>query len=420
MTKCLLRFISFFFLILFANPLYSQLYKVSAENADCEGAIQLIRNSYGPTTPPVGPGKIIEISGDPFDSLNFEIEHHTVWYRFKADSNCLLSLDIIPLDINDDYDFILYPYQGENSCRLIAEKKLKPLRSCISRNDTSIRSITGLRKDANKNFINSGPGSSFVRSVQVKKGDEFLLVLDNVYPEGNGHKLQIHYESCDAKTQESPAEPSNYLNINIRNSKTKELIPAEISISSESGFRDSSFTEVFKNTSSIFIKAEQQSKYTVLAKANGYFQSKGEVRTGTDFQTYRLSLELIPIIEGEAISFSNIYFQAGTARILRDSYDVLDDIVETLLDQPGISLKIIGHVNDPLNKRSRSPKSLLMQLSVDRAHAVYKYMLKKGVDSSRLSYEGKSNLEMVYPYARNDEEEQMNRRVEFLIQKHGE
>lgn len=393
------------------------LFLLKPENADCENAIEIYFNEYGPTTPPKGYGDLMEISGEPLDPYSFEEEHNTVWYKFTADSSCFLDLEISPLKVSDDYDFILYEYKGEETCKLIKERQLLPVRSCISRNDTSVQGKTGLSMNATDTFIHSGPGASFAKSLAVTEGQQYLLVLDNVYPNGDGHNLKISYNNCKKKEEVKVEEPSNYLNINVKNPSTNELVPATIIITNKSGYRDSNNVETFESVSSLFIKAEQQTTYIILAKADGYFQSKKMVKTGTDFQTYLMTLELLPIVEGEKISFSDIYFQAGTDRILRDSYDVLDDIVATLLDQPDIELQIIGHVNEPYNQKRKQSKTYLMKLSEDRAKAVVKYLTKKGIDPSRLSFEGKSNHEMVYPYARTEDQKQMNRRVEFLIKK---
>lgn len=170
------------------------------ENSDCNFPI-LVKDSilFSPNSPK-GTGKIIEIKDNkPDDTLYFEKEHNTVWYKFIAKESGNLTFDIIPIDQNDDYDFILYRYNGKNLSPKVMEKKIKPLRTCISRNDKKLRSMTGLSLvESSKNYVHSGLGASYVKYVLVKKGETFYLLLDNVNVNGNGHTIHFHYKTFAA------------------------------------------------------------------------------------------------------------------------------------------------------------------------------------------------------------------------------
>ena len=111
-----MKFIIVFLFQLFAGlQLFAQAKTViKPENADCSKAIEIKDTIFGPTNAPAGFGSVMEITGDKNSLYAFEKEHNTCWYYFRAKNDCSLELDIIPEKINDDYDFILYKYSGNN------------------------------------------------------------------------------------------------------------------------------------------------------------------------------------------------------------------------------------------------------------------------------------------------------------------
>lgn len=166
------------------------------ENADCVNPI-LIKDTvvFSPHTP-VGSGNELEIlNNDPSDEQYFENEHNTVWYKFWAKQDCFLTFDIIPVDKNDDYDFMLFKYNGGDFRAKVLAKTVRPIRTCISRNNKNIGSKTGLSMNESvKLFVHSGVGTSYVKYIEVKKGEAYYLLVDNVYDHGSGHSIRFHYQ----------------------------------------------------------------------------------------------------------------------------------------------------------------------------------------------------------------------------------
>lgn len=167
------------------------------ENGDCTSPIAVTDSILFSPHSPKGFGNITEIKDNKSDdTLYFEEEHNTVWYKFIAKESGNLTFDIIPLIQSDDYDFILYRYNGKDFYSKAINKAVKPIRTCISRNDKKIKSMTGLSLDeSSKNYIHSGRGASYVKYVRVKKGDIFYLLVDNVNSNGNGHSIRFHYRT---------------------------------------------------------------------------------------------------------------------------------------------------------------------------------------------------------------------------------
>ncbi len=102
-----------------------------------------------------------------------------------------------------------------------------------------------------------------------------------------------------------------------------------------------------------------------------------------------------------------INFQTGSAKLTKNSYGTLDDIVALMKLIPEANLEVQGHTDE--NGSDETNK----KLSQDRAQAVVDYFTKKGIDSSRLRAVGYGSSK---PIADNKSKEgrQQNRRVELV------
>lgn len=110
----------------------------------------------------------------------------------------------------------------------------------------------------------------------------------------------------------------------------------------------------------------------------------------------------------EEVKLTNIYFDHDKSSISDTAYRNLDSLAKYLKRDSKLYCSIWGYTD---NKGS---KKYNQELSETRARSVVGYLVSKGVDPSRLNYEG-HNFEM--PLADNDSEKgrAMNRRVEISI-----
>ncbi len=103
-----------------------------------------------------------------------------------------------------------------------------------------------------------------------------------------------------------------------------------------------------------------------------------------------------------------IKFDVNKATIRSESFTVLNDVYTVLVDSPAMTLSIEGHTD------SDGSDDYNLQLSKDRAASCLQYLVKKGVDSSRLVSEGFGETKPI-DTNRTPEGKQNNRRVEFVI-----
>lgn len=119
----------------------------------------------------------------------------------------------------------------------------------------------------------------------------------------------------------------------------------------------------------------------------------------------------VEITDSQLLLSSKIYFDYNKSDIKEVSYEILDKVAETLINNPDIiHVSVEGHTDN------EGTESYNVQLSEDRARAVVEYLIGKSVEKERLSYKG---LGFSSPKASNTTEEgrAINRRVEFKIQK---
>jgi outer membrane protein OmpA-like peptidoglycan-associated protein len=105
---------------------------------------------------------------------------------------------------------------------------------------------------------------------------------------------------------------------------------------------------------------------------------------------------------------NDISFDTGSAAIKPQLRAVLDPFANSLRDDPGARLMIVGHTDNTGSDAVNNP------LSVERAHSVRDYLVTRGVANSRVETAGRGERE---PIADNSTEagRAKNRRVEIFL-----
>ena len=106
----------------------------------------------------------------------------------------------------------------------------------------------------------------------------------------------------------------------------------------------------------------------------------------------------------------NIYFAFDKTTLLPKSNESLQALTKYLYNNPSIYAHFIGHSS------SEGGKEYNQKLSEGRAKAICDFLISKGIDKERLSYEGKGDTQ---PLEKNDTEshKSANRRVEMILSK---
>ncbi|MBL0129663.1 MAG: OmpA family protein [Flavobacteriales bacterium] len=380
---------------------------LTQDNGDCTGAIFINDSVYHQISAVRGFGNKLEIKENPSEDLQwFEREHHTTWYKFRSPATTTLTFEIIPDNIEDDIDFLVFEGAVPGICDKIATKQVQPIRSNISRNDKTNRSICGLLKDAPDEFVRSGVGSSFSKGIEVKQGDLFYLVIDYQDRPLAGYTIRFHYDPPPPPPEPEEKKQKQQLNITVVDAKTGKPIDASLTIA---GMR---FDEV--------VEAKGKSSYTY--EMDTYRTLKiGCVRAGYMFQTTKVKGSVDPVVEvevkltpvgaGERVVLDDIRFVGNEDKVMRQSEASLLLLLRFMQMNPKVKIEIEGHVNGPTFKNTKE----FIELSTARARTIYDFLLVNELEPARLSYVGKGNSRMLYPTPKNKEESEANRRVEINV-----
>jgi len=176
--------------------------------------------------------------------------------------------------------------------------------------------------------------------------------------------------------------------------------------------------------------------YIFLASKKGYLNGKEKETTkGQDkSRDFMVSILLTPV--DRPIDLPNILYDFDKWDLRPESMVSLDKLIETLIDNPTVTIEIMSHTD------TRNTEEYNMVLSQKRAQSVVNYLVSKGIDIERLTAKGygKSSTKVVdeaivaqYPFLKagtqlteqfvnslpNDEQReiahQINRRTEFKV-----
>lgn len=248
-------------------------------------------------------------------------------------------------------------------------------------------------------------------------------------------------EQADANTFENPIEqvdidiysfelpvaaratPVTYVKAIVKDAETKKPLQSYAQMTSLS-----SQTTIFDGNTDkageLFVCIPMGDNYALHIERPGYaFHSENfalmEKSTLGDPFTLEIFLKKIPEptaaaspttkpVKSEPIILKNVFFATGSDELRPESVDELTRLKKMLETNPTLRIQINGHTDNVGNDQSN------LQLSDNRAKAVEEFLIKNGIDTSRLSHKGFGETS---PIDSNDNEigRQNNRRTEFLI-----
>jgi len=127
-----------------------------------------------------------------------------------------------------------------------------------------------------------------------------------------------------------------------------------------------------------------------------------------------ITIPLAPVEVGESVAIKNLYYVGNRAILLKSSEPELPKVLKFMQLNSKIKIEIEGHINLPF-KTSEQMTPAQWDLSTNRAKLVFDYLLENNISKERMSYQGYGNKFMVYPKARDERKQAMNRRVEIKI-----
>ena len=161
-------------------------------------------------------------------------------------------------------------------------------------------------------------------------------------------------------------------------------------------------------TGEYFVTVPAERDYLITARRPDYlFYSERmnvpALSKGTEIEN---DIALSPYSQGETRLM--VFFDFNKSELKEESYPDLDNAIQFLQDKNDVKISIEGHtdnVGDPTYNKT---------LSKDRANAVVEYLVKNGIDKSRISSMGFGETKPKLPNS-SDENRAKNRRVEMKV-----
>ncbi|MFT6998665.1 MAG: outer membrane protein OmpA-like peptidoglycan-associated protein [Cryomorphaceae bacterium] len=392
--------------------------QLGVTGSDCIGALTIPDTLIGPVYSPKGFGNNLELVGYELgDPYFIQREHNSVWYKFTIPYDCVFTFDLIPIQKDDDFDFLLFLYDGPNFCRDITAGRKIPIRTNISRKNIEVQGQTGMSESSVDEYVPSGPGSSYSRALKARRGQTFYLLIDNPFRENEGHSIHLHYrrlkpiaegQEPSAVEEEEYQIPLRTMRVTVTDKETGERIQSNVFIDN----LPDSLPSRYPFISQVSIDVLSYRTYDINVIKKGYLLHTEQFIPKND-SLYEINVQLKRMRKGDRINLGNIKFESDQAVILEKSKPALEKLAEFMIENDNVTIEIQGHVNGEAKKNKRS----YIRLSEDRAEAIYQKLSDAGVDQSRMTFKGFGNAKMIYPNPVNTRQSEANRRVEAEIVK---
>ena len=158
---------------------------------------------------------------------------------------------------------------------------------------------------------------------------------------------------------------------------------------------------------------EPNTDYRIKVGKDGFFKQSARISTkGKTSTVIRTDFKLFPLEVDQVVRLDNIYYDLAKWAIRPDAAKELDKLVQTLLDNPTVTIELSSHTD------CRGKDAYNMNLSTKRAKSAVDYLIKQGIDKSRLASKGYGETKPVETCECtkcNDDQHQRNRRTEFKV-----
>ena len=380
---------------------------------------------YGPTTAPDGAGRIQEIVADKAHPNIFEREHNTVWYKFTVPYTGELEISIAQQFEWDDYDFLVYKNTGNYFPNQVMLNKVSPvavnmagidssqmLKKVMQSDKEKARAAAEARKaegkkskktsneeplpdfqtpvdaaptigmtcDATDKMLTKKDIGRFIKSIPVRAGEEYYIVLDNRTVNGQGHtiKASVHVDAYEPILVFYDRKGRKYVDVNL-------MI---LERTGQGGERPIVQDEHYRGGRVKFIPGNS---YLLYAKRDGYFSVYREFNSRDLMERGDtiMKFDMERTERGSTFPIRNLDFESGEPTLIGNYDSILLGYVAMFRNHPEVNFLVKGYVQSyGVNVEED------MLLSLNRAKSIKDYFVKKGIDANRITTAGMSKNEI--------------------------
>ena len=407
-----------------AEPPAPSFIELPYNSNDCMFAIPLeIDKPYGPTSAPHDPGNMLEGVADKAHPDLFETEHNSVWYKVKIPYNGQLEIRIEQINKYEDYDFMVYRYTDKYFPNHVMLNKVLPVAVNLATVDTLSTSeatmqemnqrkprpaaqqsrtprqqqpatdeppafqpttpvsqpAIGMLHDAKDVKLTKNQIGSFIKSIPVKMGEEYYIVLDSRSDIGQGHTItvSVYADAFEPLVLFYDRKARKYVDVNLQ----------IVEMGGESGRRIIVKDENYRGGRVKFVPGFN---YTLYARKEGFFSIMRHFNTSDLMQHDTIMLYNMERTEkGSVFQISDLYFEDGEGTLIGNYDTVLNNYLGMFLNHPEVYFTVKGYVQSyGVNMEAD------MLLSLERAKAVKQYFVDHGIDANRIYTAGMTQNEI--------------------------
>lgn len=311
-----------------------------------------------------------------------------IWLDFTTQNKGTLSVDFSPK--HSGIQLLILKEKEADLCSSLKEQNLQVI---IERNIDSMKHLE--------------------TAIAVEKNEHYFVLI--ITGEKSKQQVESRFNFIAEQSQDNIFWPLNLVyhedlpiyHLLVRDLNTKKPVEARIVLQGSTEingiYRASDLDmNVVRRVKGGFIRID----------AEGYLSADFENTFIPIHEEFTDTIWLKPIQEGMVAELEDVYFAAGLATVLEESYPKLKRLRDFLILNPSVSIEVHGHVNEVNDKDIVS-----MKLSKKRAQKVVDYLVDGGIDPKRLTAIGFGNTKPIYKNPQSEEEKEANRRVEILIRK---
>ncbi len=325
------------------------------------------------------------------DTLYFASDGHTgmggldVFRSVKTDEDAWTPIINLKAPINSGWDDFGY----------VVDPNLKPSGDILQQGYFTSSRVDGKGSDDIYRFIKRIPPPPPPKPVEENPEPiVYKIILD-------GYVLEKIYQFAD--------------NPNSKVLGRKPLLDSKVEINVNGKKETVTVDEGGKFT----LELEENTDYNFFGSHEGYFNNSARFSTkgiaqdeNNPVQKFEVEIELDKIFKNKEITLDNIYYDFDQWDIRRDAEPTLNELANTLLQNPNIRIQMGSHTD------CRGKTNYNQTLSQRRAQSAVDFLISKGVDSERLQAKGfgKSSPAIDCLCSRcSEEEHQANRRTTFSV-----
>lgn len=390
------------------EPPTVQLTQLPYNSNDCLFAINLdVDQTYGPTTAPQGGGRLMEVMADKRHPNLPEFEHNSVWYKFTVPYNGKLDIAVTQQNLADDYDMFVYRYTDQYFSNHIQCNKVLPVAVNMSAVDTTLlkkkkkepvpttgdakadlkakqeaaklrraeeernaaMGTIGMYHEAEDVLLTKASMKRHIRSIDVRKGEVYYILLDNVNPNGQGHsiKVSIHVDAFEV--------PVTFYDPKIKKNVEVNLTILEKNTNNRVIVRN----DKFRGGNIKFVPGYD---YTLYAKREGYFSVFYDFNANRFKQDTLLRMRMNRAERGTVYPITGLFF-ADEYVLMTESDSSLMNYVQIFRNHPDCTFTIKGWV-----KTYGVEPEHDQLVSLERAKAVKEFFVKNGINEANIKTSG--------------------------------